>query len=553
MALRTRPDGRRRANRKWDMRRECWQNWAMTSPMPSPRNSQVLQMIWDVAVATSCWPMYFEVARRLSRPSDPHLGEVLRTLTDQFVVGVNPQVNELPDSSIIGLTVAGVAACDGTEELLSAFLDLLNMAAQRSSGFTFAGRELAAGGQVSLTDSEFTRQSRVPRLRRSRLSRLLFLLLESEPLGLTNLSGPDAYGHWNVTFDEVSIFADVRNLDDYWSKRRSWRTSNLDDYSSMRSGGPKPWIHGNVPPQGYDQVRDRFHMPLQLVIFDLTEDEKQKARLITDPGLLADVLLEWIYVRAAGRVTNVVFCEQFRPDIDLLIINDALHQLESDERVRQAAADSTHAPPHVMLTEAGAAHVEKCRTDWNNPVFRDRAARNSLLAFVHEKKGTTNIHLPQDFLSSPRSAVDGHVFSSADVLAASHYLLDKNLILGFGRFGSESIARPTGNGYDCIEQGGDVAEYLNRLEGVDVRILMMAIVQALPALGLDNQEQEDAEETANQITSEVQQGRSDQSRLTHATRRMSQILTKSAQQALATVLTGVIDYELSKLGLPPAR
>jgi hypothetical protein len=138
--------------------------------------------------------------------------------------------------------------------------------------------------------------------------------------------------------------------------------------------------------------------------------------------------------------------------------------------------------PHVLLTKDGAAQVEKSRAAQveksraaqveksrreNNRARRDHAGRNALLAFVHEKAESADvIHLPGDFLRSPRNTVAEDYFSDADVLAASHYLQDKGLVLG----DESKITRLTATGYDCIEQGGDVAEYSHRIEGSGTNI-----------------------------------------------------------------------------------
>jgi hypothetical protein len=317
----------------------------------------------------------------------------------------------------------------------------------------------------------------------------------------------------------------------------------------------------------------------RLAVVKPTEDDKRKALLIGNPMLLVDVFLEWIYLSAAGNEVTVVACERFRPDIDPLILNDALHQLKSEERIVVTVADSTRALPHVMLTKSGVADVQKSLHAWNSRVFRDHAARNAFLAFAYRVAGSAARVPIRDFLSSALSAVDGHFFSWEDVVVASRYLQDKNLVY----IDESTITRLTDRGYDCIEQGGNVAEYLNREENVtynfgnvtgnvstganarqianftqggdadQLRTLMHAIVQALPTLALELRDQEAAQGVADQVIFEVQQGQPDRSRLASAMRRLKGILTTSAQQALTAILTGAIDNELSRLGLPPSH
>ena len=452
----------------------------------------MLRTIWDIASATSCWPVYLEVARRLARKGTLDLANVLQRLNGRRLVGFN---KPLRDSSIIGLSVAGAAACPVPDEVLSAFLAIVKAAGERSPNrvpgapshmstetIYYMSLETFYDGEdrvppVSVTDRDFTDDAGLRGSGCSRLLQLVLLLLRSEDLGLESFSGPNADGHWSASFDPLSLLFSARD-------RRGEVVENLDDYVSKRQE--------------------------HSMLFRLTEDEERKASLIANLGLLADELSEWIYDEAAGSVTNVVSCEQFRPDIDPWIIDEVLHRLTSENRISLAAADSMQALPHVLLTEDSVAQVEKSRAAQveksrreraaqveksrreraaqveksrreraaqveksrreKNRAWRDHAGRNALLAFVHEKKAeiTDVIHLPQDFLGSPRSAVAGDYFSEADVLAASHYLQDKGLVRG-DKF---QITHLTDRGYDCIEQGGDVAKYSHHSEGsgTDIRI-----------------------------------------------------------------------------------
>jgi hypothetical protein len=387
--------------------------------------------------------MYLEVARRLPRRGTLDLANVLQQLNGRRLVGFN---KPLCDNSIIGLSVAGAAECHTPAEVLSAFLAIVKAAAERSpkmSKMSIATLEALHGGRVPpvmVNESDFTDQSGLCGSKSSRLLQLVRLLLRSEDLGLVNISEPDANGHWSASFDAVKISFSARSATRDFQLFSEIRfdevVEDLDDYVSHRRG--------------------------HSMLFEFTEDEERKALLITNPGMLADVLLEWIYFKAAEGVTNVVSCEQFRPDIDALIIDDVLRRLKSEGRLRLAVDDSTQGLPHVMLTEDGAAYVEENLKEWNNRVRRDRASRNALLAFAYESAENAGvIYLPRDFLRSPLSAVAGHFFSPTDVLAASRYLQDKELARG----DESKITRLTARGYDCVEQGGDVAEYSHRSDG----------------------------------------------------------------------------------------
>jgi hypothetical protein len=500
--------------------------------MPQPSlgdHRDVLQAIWDVASQTSYWPMYAELARRWYYTHDTDVTDVLRGVGREFVVGVNREVSK-PQwaGAVFGLTVAGAAACEGTEEILSLYLDLI---------------QRAAAGAGRITDSEFAQQSQLA-TGRSESVRLLYLLLRSEPVLWRTNSHNLEPEHWTVWFDhEVQVYKNIQSLDDYWAH------------------SPK------------------YNDPLKPVVA-----EEYKAQLITDPKVLADVMLEWVYDESDGRAVSI--SSQFFPAIDAPMINDAVTRLESQNRLQLPCSDGPRnpftRPRELMLTEEGVAHVESNRRNWNDRKFRDRAARNMLLTWLYNEtlRGDTGIDY---FLYSPQSIVEGQRFSAADVHSAFAYLLDKELIDQGLQSDRNRVERLTAKGYELVEEGGDVTEHFKRSEGgityniagdvsgsnfardnatqvavtnVDVdslRTLMQAITEAMPGLGLGTQERQDAQDAVAKIVSETQQDRPDPSRLRKIMRHLRGTLASSAQQALVAVLVGTIDYELTKMGLPVDR
>jgi hypothetical protein len=239
-----------------------------------------------------------------------------------------------------------------------------------------------------------------------------------------------------------------------------------------------------------------------------------------------------------------------------------------------------------MLTPAGAAHVESTRERWNSRVFRDRAARNALLAWLHDHDGAQQVPVSvADFLRDPRSALDGHFFSPADLDAAATYLCSKDLIEGV--FVEEQLgpiaAWLTAEGIDCMEQGGNVAEYLaprqggvtynfhgpvsgtnvavgdnatqhatiNGIDADNLRTLIEGITQAFPALALRTGDQQEAEDAAAQALAEIKEAQPSHPRLRAALAKIGSALGNAGNQALAAVLRAGIDYEKAKLGLPP--
>ena len=435
-----------------------WQNHHMTLPVPPPGESrQLLQTIWDLAVVDRDWPTFAHLDSRWAAGHDTNAADVLRDLPEGLACGFDRHMSP-QDSTVISLTVAG-AACQAyaAQETLSIFLDFLRVATDVQNGCCppadnrdakpsltdteYPGIPQALPGskmadaKPSLTDTEYVRHARgLPAAGRRDLLLLLFLLLRNETSVWSSLHGPDIEGHWQVTFDRrIRAFRGVTDLDDYWTRRH------------------KPWETRPEPPAPASQEATGG-------------DEARRALLSASPGVLADALLEWIHTATGGSLTQIAACAQFQPGLAPSIIEDALRRLQSQGLILLQWVEPAPALPHAMLTEPGAAHAERSRERWNDRVFRDRAARNALLAWIHDQGETPQGSvLIANFLRDPRSAVDGHFFSPANLDAAAAYLCEKKLIHSTAFIDKQRgpiRARLTAEGIDCAEQGANVAEYL---------------------------------------------------------------------------------------------
>jgi hypothetical protein len=193
-----------------------------------------------------------------------------------------------------------------------------------------------------------------------------------------------------------------------------------------------------------------------------------------------------------------------------------------------------------------------------------------------------------NFLSDSRRALAGHFFTASDLDAAAAYLSERGLIEGtahVSQLRGPAWARIKANGIDCIEQGGNVADYLTppaggvtynfnapltgtniavgnnatqhaSVSGIDsesLHTLMTAILQAMPSLGLDATNRKEAENAASQIIYEIGQPEPNRSRLRKTLTKIREALTPAARQALTVVLNALIDYECKRLGLPPGE
>jgi hypothetical protein len=527
----------------------------MAMPEAPPGEDQaLLQTIWDLAYAGLTWPTFAELDRRWDSRHDSDVIGVLRQIPAGFITGFDART-EPQNSTKIGLTVAGAAACQNSQEVLAIFLDFIRVAAATERAWSPTSDEPDA--RPTLTDQEYAKQARnLPAADRSDLLRMVFQLVKTEPCGWVGLGGPDAEGHWTVTLDRgVRSFRGLVDLDDYWSRRhKSWEPAQPE--SAAAPAEPAP-----ADP----------HLTL----------------LEAHPDILGPMLLAWIYTKAGSSTTEIIVVSDFEPEVSPAKAEEALRRLQSQGLVRLHWLDPAPSLPRAQLTANGAELAVLTTRDWDSAVLRDRTARNALLAWIRDQRDSPQgMALVANFLRDRRSSFSGRFFSASDVDAAAAYLYDKGLIDGtfVDQQHGPVYARLKAEGIDCIEHGGDVAAYLTSKErhpvtynfnapvsgtnvavgdhatqisvtqGIDadaLRTLVQAITEALPALGLDSKEQIETEEVASGIVTETQQSSPDRSRLRQGLGSLGRLVASSAQQALAAVLSALIDYELAKLGLPP--
>ncbi len=408
---------------------------SITMPDPPPgQTRRLLQATWDFACRTLRWPTFAELDRVLDSLHNIQAVDVIRGMPPEFIYGASPG-SPVPtmDSQEIALTVAGVAACQDTSEILSIFVEFIQMATSIEKGWLPAPGELET--RPGLTDTEFAQRSKtLPAAGRGDLLQLLFLMLKVERPGWAGLSANPSTGHWTIYVSrQIRDFRNIVDIGDYWSRRS------------------KP-CEARVPastPAGQATT---------------SPDSGERAKLLAvHPALLADVLLQMIYNEARAHspqesdtpAGTVVQCPQVEPTVDPIVIAAALRLLESQGLIQIALAD-------VTLTESGAARVAQARRVMENPVARAQAARDALLAWLYDQRtGQQDAEHVDKFLSDPRSAANGLFFSLTDVDDAARYLQEKDLIDGarVDERRGPVIASITATGIDCAEQGGNVADF----------------------------------------------------------------------------------------------
>jgi hypothetical protein len=187
------------------------------------------------------WPFFTELDRRLYSGDDIDVLDAIRATPPGFLYGVGPN-SPLPpgDDQEIGLTVAGVAACPGTDEILSVFVEFIRIAAATERAWQPPPGDPAM--LPTLTDADFAARARaLPAAGRADLLQLLFLTIKTERNGWAALTSNRETGKWSVSLTrQIRNLANVRNIDDYWSRRhKPWETGRP---------GPRPAAAGATAP-----------------------------------------------------------------------------------------------------------------------------------------------------------------------------------------------------------------------------------------------------------------------------------------------------------------
>lgn len=194
---------------------------ADTHPLPEPADSEVallLQTVWDLLSDGEHWPSYRTADRLLYQERRVDIEAVIARTPDTWLLGGRPAGGAQPASEVqLSLTVAGAAACTGTDHALEVFLAAARRAAEVELRALPAGQDLtvtfdaaAAATELSLTEGEW-----------SNVARQSGLLLHAEPwTGHVLLFE----GGWEATVDRrVRPYAGVTDLARYWQLREHQR------------------------------------------------------------------------------------------------------------------------------------------------------------------------------------------------------------------------------------------------------------------------------------------------------------------------------------------
>jgi hypothetical protein len=223
---------------------------ALPTPPAGPAR-RLLEVTWEMAGGLGRWPVFAELDRHLYSGYDIQALDVMRVISPGFLYGVGPSTPLQPgESQEIGLTVAGVAACPGTREILSVFVEFIQVAVAVEK--EWLPPPARPGDPPVLTAAGFAARARtLPAAGRDHLLQLLHLIVQAERSGWAGLSANTGTGEWSVFLTrEIRAFVGVADIEDYWSRRyKPWAPRHPSPHSGPPAGseGPADTSHAGAP------------------------------------------------------------------------------------------------------------------------------------------------------------------------------------------------------------------------------------------------------------------------------------------------------------------
>jgi hypothetical protein len=242
--------------------------------------------------------------------------------------------------------------------------------------------------------------------------------------------------------------------------------------------------------------------------------------------------------------------------------------------------------PSAILADAGRDAVIRLREFRANPAYRREAARDGLLARVHDahQQGVGNLD-PASTAETRFAQFYGDVLTASEFVRAADYLAEKGL-LTVGQRNADGIPMYvdiTAAGEDCVDQAdGDVAKYLRAVNppsgttyhttigavaggnnfaignqgnvsqvgdaGIDPAALRELVTLLLPEFSRFGDAEPQAREAAEEIAEEANSSRPDRGRVGGAIARIRDL----AIAAGAHLVVAAVTYQAQKAGvLPP--
>jgi hypothetical protein len=244
----------------------------------------------------------------------------------------------------------------------------------------------------------------------------------------------------------------------------------------------------------------------------------------------------------------------------------------------------------VMITDAGRADVESLGLRRLDPVQRNSAARDAVVRFLHVAPGHQGRDL-RALLESRFGRFEGDMFNQSDIRQATAYLAQKGMAdVDEMDEGPRWTPRLTDRGVDCAERfGGSVADYLSHNEGKagtttvnfhgpvtgsnvawssreitqaattstglagdELAALIGAIRQALPVLGLTEDESTRLRGQLEVAEGELESDEPDAGAVKSVLKRVVGKIEDIATTSLGALLTAYAKHLMEKAGIPLA-
>lgn len=183
-------------------------------PSPSsPAQLALLQATWDLFLGSSRWPTFDELDLYLDRRERLDIVDVAGGLPPGLLIP--PDLRYPRGDQEISLTIAGAAACRGSDELIQLFLAAVGLATRIEAGEVGDDARELSVASFDLPDAGVL----LPAAGRQTILRQLGLLLGSEPWGRGSYSFGEPVGDPTWRFElrrEVRKLRGIEDLQDYW-------------------------------------------------------------------------------------------------------------------------------------------------------------------------------------------------------------------------------------------------------------------------------------------------------------------------------------------------
>ncbi|WP_327697705.1 hypothetical protein [Streptomyces sp. NBC_00459] len=379
--------------------------------LPAPRTEdeqQLLVAVWKEFSSHGAWPAFRLLDKRLD-----DLGidvvDVLGRLPERLLVGLPDLNRPVPvGDSPVALTIAGVAQCPDSSDLVQAFLALVRAMAQLErdhEGEDSSGRTLLHSGdaveRVGLPAGHDSEE----------LLRRAFLQAKEEPWSVYSNSGPEGtYGRegWEFAVDRnIRAYRGVVDLSDYWQRRGAQLP---------------PSLHAGPP------------------LLPILAHELFTPRHVTQPGLEAYValLVLWMFEQGDGDTTLLVDPAAYaqRHDISEGRLRGVLEYASRQGAVEIVGVLGSGRLAHARLTVAGVLRAEELMRVRSNSRVRFDYAVNALVTAAMDPPDEYPPGVAPgphwiDFVFFrsywPHSRLYGTKISHEEVLRAAEYLGQRGL------------------------------------------------------------------------------------------------------------------------------